>query len=42
MLLDFIELPCSHSAQNMAAALEKTLKEYGIEEKVNIGMYNLI
>lgn len=34
-LLDFIELPCSHSAKNMAEALAKTLKEYGIDGKVS-------
>lgn len=32
--LDFIELPCSHSAANMAAAVAKTLREYGIANKV--------
>ncbi|KAE9386883.1 hypothetical protein BT96DRAFT_838506, partial [Gymnopus androsaceus JB14] len=34
-LLDFIELPCLHSAVNMAEALTKVLKEYGIEKKVS-------
>jgi len=34
-LLDFIELPCSHSAENMAEALAQALKEYGIENKVS-------
>ena len=34
-LLDFIELSCSHSAENMAEALPKALKEYGIENKVS-------
>lgn len=35
-ILDFIELACSHSAENMAEALAKTLKEYGIDGKVSI------
>jgi hypothetical protein len=35
LLLDFIELPFSHSAENMAEVLVKILKEYGIEEKVS-------
>lgn len=34
-LLDFIELPCSHSAVNMAEALAKVLEEYGIDRKVS-------
>ncbi|KAE9402042.1 hypothetical protein BT96DRAFT_816998, partial [Gymnopus androsaceus JB14] len=34
-LLDFVELPCSHSAENMAEALDKTFKEYGIDGKVS-------
>lgn len=34
-LLDFIELPCSHSGANMAEAIAKVLKEYGIEDKVS-------
>ncbi|KAE9385925.1 hypothetical protein BT96DRAFT_754853, partial [Gymnopus androsaceus JB14] len=33
-ILDFIELPCSHSAENMAEVLAKVLKEYGIDGKV--------
>ncbi|KAE9383503.1 hypothetical protein BT96DRAFT_843747, partial [Gymnopus androsaceus JB14] len=33
--LDFVELPCSHSAENMAEALAKVLKEYRIEGKVS-------
>ena len=38
-LLDFIELPCLHSGENMAEALAKVLKDYGIEDKVS---YNTI
>jgi len=34
-ILDFVELPCSHSAQNMAEALDKILKAYGIDGKVS-------
>ena len=34
-LLDFVELPCSHSGKNMAEALVKILKEWGIEDKVS-------
>lgn len=34
-ILDFIELPCSHSAMNMANAVKKSLQEYGIEQKVS-------
>jgi len=34
-LLDFIELPHSHSGENMAEALRKVLVEYGIEDKVS-------
>lgn len=34
-LLDFIELPRSHSGENMAEALAKTLREYGIDGKVS-------
>ncbi|KAJ3816387.1 hypothetical protein F5880DRAFT_1494337 [Lentinula raphanica] len=36
VLLDFVELPCSHTAENMANAVEATLKDYGITEKVKI------
>ncbi|KAJ3816948.1 hypothetical protein F5880DRAFT_1493684 [Lentinula raphanica] len=39
MLLDFFELPCSHSGFNMATAVEKTLREYGIEDKVCLVHY---
>lgn len=34
-ILDFVELPCSHSARNMAEAVTKTLKGYGIARKVS-------
>lgn len=33
-LLDFVELPCSHSGLNMAECVAKVLREYGIEDKV--------
>lgn len=33
--LDFVELPCSHSGKNMAEALARVLKEFGIEGKVS-------
>lgn len=33
--LDFVELPCSHSGKNMAEALAKVLREFGIEGKVS-------
>ncbi|KIK57252.1 hypothetical protein GYMLUDRAFT_61541 [Collybiopsis luxurians FD-317 M1] len=35
MLLDFLELPRSHSTENMAQAAVQTLREYGIEKKVS-------
>jgi hypothetical protein len=34
-ILDFIELPKSHSGQNMAQALVNTLNHYGIAHKVS-------
>lgn len=34
-ILDFFELPVSHSAENMAEAVVKVLRAYGIEDKVN-------
>ena len=34
-LLDFIELPCSHTGLNMANCIADVLKEYGIEDKVS-------
>jgi hypothetical protein len=34
-ILDFIELPRSHSGQNMAEALVDTLNRYGIAHKVS-------
>ena len=33
-ILDFIELPKSHSGQNMAEAFVNTLTRYGIAHKV--------
>ncbi|KAE9385014.1 hypothetical protein BT96DRAFT_841290, partial [Gymnopus androsaceus JB14] len=38
-LLHFVELPCSHSAEKMAEALDKTFKEYGINGKVSKNYY---
>lgn len=35
-LLDFVELPHSHSGDNMAEAVENVLREYGIEDKVSL------
>ena len=35
-LLDFVELPHSHSGENMAEALRKVLIDYGVEHKVSI------
>jgi hypothetical protein len=40
-LLDFVELPCSHSGQNMAECLACILKEYGIESKVSEVVYKM-
>lgn len=34
-LLDFVELPCSHTGLNLARCVAKVLKEYGIENKVS-------
>lgn len=34
-ILDFVELPVSHSAENMAEAVAKVLREFGIEDKVS-------
>ncbi|KAJ3816595.1 hypothetical protein F5880DRAFT_1494115, partial [Lentinula raphanica] len=34
VLLDFVELPCSHSALNMAETLKNTLEGFGIANKV--------
>lgn len=43
-LLDFVELPHSHSGENMAEALRKVLVDYGIEHKVSpqIELKNII
>lgn len=35
-LLDFIELPHSHSGKNMAKALAEVLREWGIDGKVSV------
>ena len=34
MLLDIIEVPCSHSGINLAAAFAKILNDFGISDKV--------
>lgn len=34
MLLDIVEVPCSHSGVNLAAAFAKILDEFGISDKV--------
>jgi len=34
MLLDIIEVACSHSGLNLAAAFAKILEEFGISDKV--------
>lgn len=34
-LLDFVELPHSHSGDNMAEAVQNVLREYGIKDKVS-------
>jgi hypothetical protein len=36
MLLDIVEVACSHSGVNLAAAFSKILEEFGISDKVNI------
>ena len=38
-LLDFVELPCSHTGLNMAKCVERVLKEYGIQDKVSLALY---
>jgi hypothetical protein len=34
MLLDIVEVACSHSGLNLAAAFAKILEEFGISDKV--------
>ena len=36
MLLDIVEVTCSHSGVNLAAAFLKILEEFGISDKVSI------
>ena len=36
MLLDLVEVACSHSGLNLAAAFAKILSDFGISEKVSI------
>src|SRR5882762_9561134 len=38
MLLDIVEVPCSHTGFNLAAAFSKILEEFGISDKVNISI----
>ena len=35
MLLDLLEVPCSHSGFNLATAFAKILEEFEISDKVN-------
>ena len=35
MLLDIMELACSHSGLNLAAAFAKILEDFGIDNKVS-------
>ena len=35
MLLDIVELPCSHSGFNLAAVFVKILEDFGISDKVS-------
>ena len=35
MLLDIMEVACSHSGLNLAAAFAKVLEDFGIEDKVS-------
>ena len=35
MLLDLLEVAKSHSGKNLAEAFEKTLKDFGISDKVS-------
>ena len=34
MLLDIVEVPCSHSGLNLAIAFTKILEEFGISHKI--------
>jgi hypothetical protein len=36
MLLDIVEVACSHSGLNLAAAFTKILDDFGISDKVRI------
>ena len=36
MLLDIVEVACSHSGFNLASAFSKILENFGISDKVNI------
>jgi hypothetical protein len=35
MLLDIVEVACSHSGLNLAAAFAKILEDFGIDNKVS-------
>lgn len=36
MLLDIVEVPCSHTGVNLAAAFAQILWEFGISNKVSV------
>jgi hypothetical protein len=40
LLLDFVELPRSHSGINLAIAFAQVLKEFGITDKVSPFLYS--
>ena len=39
MLLNLVELPCSHSGINLAGAFTQILKDFGISHKVDLFYY---
>ena len=41
MLLDIVELVCSHSGLNLAAAFAKILEDFGISDKVRYPVENM-
>jgi hypothetical protein len=38
MLLDLVEVPCSHSGFNLVAAFAKILDDFGISDKVLVNL----
>ena len=42
MLLDIVELVCSHSGINLAVAFAKILEDFGISDKVSNIMVNIM